>query len=59
MVHTYPKGICVFMTCYIEDERKDGGHIHFVDGENGGYCLAAKQMKWQIRRSIRMKREVL
>eukprot|EP00978_Attheya_sp_CCMP212_P018643 scaffold51435_cov63-Attheya_sp.AAC.2 len=47
------------MTCYIEDERKDGGHIHFVDGENGGYSLAAKQMKWQIRRSIRMKDEML
>eukprot|EP00978_Attheya_sp_CCMP212_P026332 scaffold86373_cov48-Attheya_sp.AAC.1 len=47
------------MTCYVEDESKDGGHIHFIDGENGGYCLAAKQMKWQIRRSIRMKHEML
>ncbi|MFK8002841.1 MAG: DUF3095 domain-containing protein [Polyangiales bacterium] len=31
------------MTCVIR-ERK-GNHVHFVDGANGGYALAAKQLK--------------
>mmetsp|Transcript_8618 Transcript_8618/g.15633 ORF Transcript_8618/g.15633 Transcript_8618/m.15633 type:complete len:470 (-) Transcript_8618:2323-3732(-) len=43
------------MTCYVEDESKDGGHIHFIDGDNGGYSVAAKQMKWQTSRANRVK----
>jgi hypothetical protein len=43
------------MTCYVEDETKDGGHIHFIDGDKGGYSVAAKQMKWQTRRANRAK----
>jgi len=31
------------MTCLIFERH--GKHIHFVDGSNGGYALAAKQMK--------------
>lgn len=31
------------MTCVVR-ERK-GNHVHFVDGANGGYALAAKQLK--------------
>lgn len=34
------------MTCAIGDYRKD--HVHFVDGADGGYALAAKQLKAQI-----------
>jgi hypothetical protein len=26
---------------------KDGEHIHFIDGGDGGYAMAAKQMKAQ------------
>ncbi len=32
------------MTCYVES-MSDGGHLHFVDGSDGGYALAAKQLK--------------
>ncbi|MFI5362905.1 MAG: DUF3095 family protein [Elusimicrobiota bacterium] len=36
------------MTCFIYDV-KDGRHIHFVDGDNGGYAMAAKQLKAQLK----------
>lgn len=35
------------MTCIITDTKAN--HVHFVDGANGGYALAAKQMKSQLR----------
>lgn len=35
------------MTCFIQDFS--GNHIHFVDGSDGGYALAAKQLKGQLR----------
>jgi hypothetical protein len=35
------------MTCIITDLQAN--HVHFVDGANGGYALAAKQMKAQLR----------
>ena len=34
------------MTCYVPSV-KDGEHIHFIDGANGGYSTAAKQLKQQ------------
>ena len=34
------------MTCYVPS-TKEGGHIHFIDGDNGGYAMAAKQLKSQ------------
>lgn len=34
------------MTCAIGDYRQD--HVHFVDGSDGGYALAAKQLKAQL-----------
>ena len=33
------------MTCIVID--RDGEHIHFIDGADGGYSLAAAQMKSQ------------
>ncbi|MFT4691058.1 MAG: hypothetical protein ACI9OD_003281 [Limisphaerales bacterium] len=36
------------MTCYLQD-LKDGEHIHFIDGGNGGYAMAAKQLKAQMK----------
>ena len=32
------------MTCYVESVN-DGGHLHFIDGSDGGYALAARQLK--------------
>lgn len=33
------------MTCIVMD--REGEHIHFIDGADGGYCLAASQLKSQ------------
>ena len=35
------------MTCFLQS-NDEGGHIHFVDGNDGGYALAAKELKAQI-----------
>ena len=37
------------MTCYVES-ISDGGHLHFVDGDGGGYALASKMLKEQLLR---------
>ena len=37
------------MTCYVESIT-DGGHLHFVDGADGGYALAAKKLKLEQNR---------
>ena len=34
------------MTCFIRDFG--GQHLHFLDGSNGGYAMAARQMKQQL-----------
>jgi hypothetical protein len=34
------------MTCLVFD--RFGKQVHFVDGANGGYALAAKQLKQQL-----------
>lgn len=34
------------LTCFVPDP-KNGGHIAFIDGGNGGYAMAAKQLKAQ------------
>ncbi|MGJ8652516.1 MAG: DUF3095 family protein [Opitutaceae bacterium] len=36
------------ITCLV-DSAQDGQHIHFVDGGDGGYAMAAKQLKQQIK----------
>ncbi|MFL5812138.1 MAG: DUF3095 family protein [Bdellovibrionia bacterium] len=35
------------MTCFVERLSK-GKHIQFVDGNKGGYAMAAKRLKEQI-----------
>ena len=39
------------MTCYAP-ALSDGQHVHFIDGENGGYAAAATQLKAQLATSI-------
>ena len=39
------------MTCYTPSFA-DGGHVHFIDGSNGGYAMAAKQLKAQIKEGL-------
>jgi hypothetical protein len=34
------------MTCLVQT-LNEGGHLHFIDGEGGGYAMAAKAMKSQ------------
>jgi hypothetical protein len=38
------------MTCLVFNRLDD--HIHFVDGSNGGYALAAKQLKSQMAHKV-------
>mgnify|MGYP001329148373 FL=1 len=38
------------MTCYVAN-IEPGQHIHFIDGGDGGYAMAAKQLKGQIKKS--------
>lgn len=38
------------MTCYVDD-LNDGNHIHFIDGGDGGYAMAAKGLKAQIEKA--------
>ncbi|MEK6774860.1 MAG: DUF3095 domain-containing protein [Bdellovibrionota bacterium] len=35
------------MTCIVES-MNSGDHIHFIDGSDGGYAMAAKQLKKQL-----------
>lgn len=35
------------LTCFVQ-RLTEGQHIHFVDGNHGGYALAAKQLKSQM-----------
>jgi hypothetical protein len=35
------------LTCMVMDRR--GNHVHFVDGGSGGYAMAAKQLKAQLK----------
>jgi hypothetical protein len=36
------------MTCFVYSVD-DGKHVHFIDGGNGGYAIAAKQLKAQLK----------
>ncbi len=36
------------MTCFVYSVE-DGKHVHFIDGGNGGYAMAAKQLKAQLK----------
>lgn len=39
------------MTCLVYN-LEEGGHIHFIDGNNGGYTAAAKMMKNKIKKKL-------
>lgn len=43
-LHVSPAAI---MTCVVDNYERE--HLHFVDGSDGGYALAAKQMKAAIK----------
>lgn len=45
-IHTSSEAL---MTCFVRSY--DGNHLHFVDGSDGGYALAAKQLKAQLNES--------
>lgn len=42
-LHRAPSAL---VTCYLRSYR--GDHVHFVDGSDGGYALAARQLKAQL-----------
>ena len=39
------------MTCLMKDLRTQ--HVHFIDGSNGGYALAARELKAQLKASAK------
>ncbi|MBI3544627.1 MAG: DUF3095 family protein [Deltaproteobacteria bacterium] len=39
------------MTCFLE-RFEDGAHVHFVDGNDGGYAMAATQLKGQMAAAV-------
>ena len=39
------------MTCFVSS-TDDGGHVHFVDGADGGYAVAAQELKSQSVESV-------
>jgi hypothetical protein len=39
------------MTCLVQT-LNDGDHIHFIDGNNGGYTSASKIMKQQKQKAV-------
>jgi hypothetical protein len=43
-IHTSPAAL---VTCFVRAYA--GDHVHFVDGADGGYALAAKELKAQLR----------
>ena len=45
-VHLSSKAL---VTCHVRSYT--GDHVHFIDGDAGGYALAAKQMKAQLKES--------
>jgi len=46
VVYGIHQAAAALMTCLVRSY--DGDHLHFVDGAEGGYALAAKQMKAQL-----------
>ena len=36
------------MTCFVES-LQEGGHMHFLDAQDGGYTAAAVQLKQQLK----------
>jgi hypothetical protein len=47
-VHSSPSAL---MTCFVEDTNNDQ-HIHFIDGSDGGYAMAAKDLKKKMKNNI-------
>ncbi|TVR07691.1 MAG: DUF3095 domain-containing protein [Planctomycetota bacterium] len=39
------------MTCFVQG-MGDGSHLHFIDGSQGGYAMAAKELKQQFHDSL-------
>jgi hypothetical protein len=46
LVYGLHRSKSALMTCFVRAYR--GNHVHFVDGSDGGYALAAKALKAQL-----------
>jgi hypothetical protein len=46
IVYGVHRASAALITCFVRSYR--GDHLHFVDGADGGYALAAKQLKAQL-----------
>lgn len=46
VVYGLHRSASALMTCFVRSYR--GNHVHFVDGSDGGYALASKELKAQL-----------
>jgi hypothetical protein len=46
LVYGMHRASAALVTCFVRSYA--GDHLHFVDGADGGYALAAKEMKAQL-----------
>lgn len=46
LVYGIHRSSSALMTCFVRSFN--GDHVHFIDGSDGGYALAAKQLKAQL-----------
>jgi hypothetical protein len=46
LVYGMHRSDSALITCFVRAYR--GNHVHFIDGSNGGYALAAKELKAQL-----------
>lgn len=49
LFHGVHSSSSLIITCYVTNYHKE--HIHFVDGVDGGYAMAARKMKKQVKES--------
>lgn len=49
-IHASPSAL---ITCIVNDYDKD--HVHFLDVANGGYAMAARELKQQLKERLREK----
>lgn len=50
IIYGFAQSESALLTCFVK-KYSQGQHIHFVDGNNGGYTLASKRLKQQLQNS--------
>lgn len=51
IVYGIHRSDCALMTCFVTSIAGNG-HVHFIDGDEGGYAMAAVQLKQQLAQAL-------